>query len=151
MTKFKLLAAAAILSTLIATPVLAQAAIQESGAYAVFRPGADSGIGATAWPREAAGGAFGVASAMASVPSRNGGSPVSLDREARNRGAWRAAANARTHDNSVRPQAYGIEGRQVAAPPWSAACMTDHGPSECGEPMWVYGSHDAIAGYRSAF
>jgi hypothetical protein len=29
-------------------------------------------------------------------------------------------------------------GRQVAAPPWSFACMTDHGPSPCGEPMWVY-------------
>jgi hypothetical protein len=31
-------------------------------------------------------------------------------------------------------------GSEVPAPPWSAACMTDHGPSECGEPMWVYGS-----------
>jgi hypothetical protein len=31
-------------------------------------------------------------------------------------------------------------GREVPAPPWSAACMTDHGPSVCGEPMWVYGS-----------
>ena len=31
-------------------------------------------------------------------------------------------------------------GREVPAPAWSAACMTDHGPSECGEPMWVYGS-----------
>jgi hypothetical protein len=31
-------------------------------------------------------------------------------------------------------------GRQVAAPPWSFACMTDHGPSPCGEPMWVYGN-----------
>jgi hypothetical protein len=35
--------------------------------------------------------------------------------------------------------AFGAEGRQVAAPPWSAACMTDHGPSDCGEPMWIYG------------
>jgi hypothetical protein len=25
-------------------------------------------------------------------------------------------------------------GPQIAAPPWSIACMTDHGPSECGEP-----------------
>jgi hypothetical protein len=33
-------------------------------------------------------------------------------------------------------------GRQVAAPPWSFACMTDHGPSPCGEPMWVYGNYD---------
>jgi hypothetical protein len=31
-------------------------------------------------------------------------------------------------------------GRQVAAPSWSFACMTDHGPSQCGEPMWVYGN-----------
>jgi hypothetical protein len=31
-------------------------------------------------------------------------------------------------------------GREVAAPPWSAAAMTDHGPSECGEPMWIYSS-----------
>jgi len=30
-------------------------------------------------------------------------------------------------------------GRQGEAPPWSFACMTDHGPSECGEPMWIYG------------
>jgi hypothetical protein len=30
-------------------------------------------------------------------------------------------------------------GHKVSAPPWSAACMTDHGPSVCGEPMWVYG------------
>jgi hypothetical protein len=49
-------------------------------------------------------------------------------------------------------QAYGIEeGREVAAPSWSAACMTDHGPSECGEPMWIYGSRSEIARYRNAF
>jgi invasion protein IalB len=33
-----------------------------------------------------------------------------------------------------------IHGRQTEAPPWSFACMTDHGPSECREPMWVYGN-----------
>ena len=49
-------------------------------------------------------------------------------------------------------QAYGIEeGREVAAPSWSAACMTDHGPSQCDEPMWVYGSPRAVARYRNAF
>ena len=32
------------------------------------------------------------------------------------------------------------QGREVAAPPWSFACTTDHGPSQCGEPMWVYGN-----------
>jgi hypothetical protein len=36
--------------------------------------------------------------------------------------------------------AAGAVGREVPAPPWSAVCMTDHGPSACGEPMWVYGS-----------
>ena len=44
-----------------------------------------------------------------------------------------------------------IEGRQIAAPPWSAACMTDHGPSECGEPMWIYGPRSEISRYRRAF
>jgi hypothetical protein len=46
----------------------------------------------------------------------------------------------------ARPQArhdgatiQGSYGRQVEAPPWSFACMTDHGPSRCGQPMWVYG------------
>ena len=49
------------------------------------------------------------------------------------------------------PQAYGIVGREIIAPPWSAACMTDHGPSQCGEPMWVYGSPQAVSRYKSAF
>ncbi|MBV8754336.1 MAG: hypothetical protein JO328_15845 [Hyphomicrobiales bacterium] len=38
-----------------------------------------------------------------------------------------SAAQAATH------------GRQGVAPPWSFACMTDHGPSQCDEPMWIYG------------
>ena len=42
-------------------------------------------------------------------------------------------------------------GREIAAPPWSAACMTDHGPSECVEPMWIYDRSDALARYRNAF
>ena len=42
-------------------------------------------------------------------------------------------------------------GREVAAPPWSTACMTDHGPSECGEPVWVYGSPATVSRYRNAF
>jgi hypothetical protein len=33
------------------------------------------------------------------------------------------------------PPARGIVGRQIAAPPWSAACMSDHGPTDCNEPM----------------
>jgi hypothetical protein len=61
-------------------------------------------------------------------------------------------AHERTNKSAARAQAQGIfGGRDVAAPPWSAACMTDHGPSECGEPMWIYGSSDALARYRNAF
>jgi hypothetical protein len=30
------------------------------------------------------------------------------------------------------------KGREVEAPAWSFACMTDHGPTPCHEPMWVY-------------
>ena len=46
------------------------------------------------------------------------------------------AAHAR---DSISPASL-TQGREVAAPPWSFACMTDHGPSACGEPMWVYGT-----------
>jgi hypothetical protein len=61
-------------------------------------------------------------------------------------------AHERTTKSAAMAQAHGIfERREVAAPPWSAACMTDHGPSECGEPMWIYGSSDALARYRNAF
>jgi hypothetical protein len=63
------------------------------------------------------------------------------------------STTARTRINSMPDQARSnvIEGRQIAAPPWSAACMTDQGPSECGEPMWIYGSRSEIARYRNAF
>ena len=40
----------------------------------------------------------------------------------------------------AQPSAFDREGREIAAPPWSAACMTDHGPSDCDEPMWIYGA-----------
>ena len=62
-----------------------------------------------------------------------------------------ATAHERTNKSNSRAQVHGIGGREVAAPPWSAACMTDRGPSECGEPMWIYGSSDALARYRNAF
>jgi hypothetical protein len=51
---------------------------------------------------------------------------------------------------ATQPQASGIEGHEVPAPPWSAACMTDHGPSVCGEPMWVYGFRGGHAGKKSS-
>jgi hypothetical protein len=54
-------------------------------------------------------------------------------------------AQQRTTSNGAKAGTQRLEAREVAAPPWSAACMTDHGPSECGEPMWVYGGSDAHA------
>ncbi|MEH2492267.1 hypothetical protein [Bradyrhizobium sp. AZCC 2230] len=65
--------------------------------------------------------------------------------------ATSATARPRVNNVAGRSHSYAIEGRQIAAPPWSAACMTDHGPSECGEPMWIYGTRSEIAQYRSAF
>ncbi|QOZ34066.1 hypothetical protein [Bradyrhizobium sp. CCBAU 53421] len=77
--------------------------------------------------------------------------------------ATQANAHARTGKGSDRthvgagpalgggPQGYRIVGRQIAAPPWSAACMNDVGPRQCDEPMWVYGSPDYVAQFRSAF
>jgi hypothetical protein len=63
--------------------------------------------------------------------------PVSLS-------ATPTTAQPRTRSGAI-TQAHGSEGREVAAPSWSAACMTDHGPSECGQPMWIYGSSDLRA------
>ena len=51
----------------------------------------------------------------------------------------------------MRLQGYVIEGRQIAAPPWSFACTNDTGPQTCDEPMWVYGSPDYIAQFKNAF
>jgi len=65
--------------------------------------------------------------------------------------AMSAPAQARTNKTRGLPQAYGIQGREVAAPPWSFACMSDQGPRQCDEPMWVCGSPDALARYKSAF
>ena len=56
------------------------------------------------------------------------------------------ANNFNTTHNS-----YSAMGREVSAPPWSAAGMTDHGPSVCGQPMWVYGNPGAVARYSSGF
>ena len=50
--------------------------------------------------------------------------------------AMSTTARARVNNIPARAHSNAIEGRQIAAPPWSAACMTDHGPSECSEPMW---------------
>ena len=58
---------------------------------------------------------------------------------------------APARESGIPTQAFATVGREVAAPPWSAACMTDHGPSQCDEPMWVYGSPDYVARFKDAF
>jgi hypothetical protein len=50
---------------------------------------------------------------------------------------------------ATQAQAHGIKGRVVAAPSWSAACVTDHGPSMCGQPMWVYGARGGHVGKKN--
>jgi hypothetical protein len=42
-------------------------------------------------------------------------------------------------------------GREVAAPPWSFACINDQGPHQCDEPVWVYGSSADVSRRKSAF
>jgi len=61
MTSHRFIAIAVVLSTASATPVFAQAAIQEPGAYAFYHPNSDLGLGST---RPAAG-------ALASIPLRD--------------------------------------------------------------------------------
>ena len=64
MARLKILAATAILQMMIATPVFAQAAVQEPGLYAFYHPDADVLEAKRRWPRQPAG-------AMASVPAGN--------------------------------------------------------------------------------
>ncbi len=61
MAKFLLLGAVAALSTAIAPPALAQAAIGEPGAYAFYHPNASLGLESTPLP----------ADAMGSLPASN--------------------------------------------------------------------------------
>ena len=77
--------------------------------------------------------------------------------------ATQATAPMRTHRSSYRTHVgtrptvgsrlpgYRIEGREIAAPPWSFACINDQGPQQCDEPMWVYGSPDYLAQFKNAF
>jgi hypothetical protein len=67
-----------------------------------------------------------------------------------NRSSNRAHVGTRPAVGS-RLQGYRIEGRQIAAPPWSFACINDQGPRQCDEPMWVYGSRDYLAQFKKAF
>ena len=67
MTRFKIISAVVILSMTSATPVFAQAAVQEPGAYAFYHPNGDVLEANRPWPR-------GPSGAMASVPSGSSGS-----------------------------------------------------------------------------
>jgi hypothetical protein len=61
------------------------------------------------------------------------------------------AMSVSTHAFAKDTPAIGSVGREVAAPPWSAACTTDQGPSQCGEPVWIYGSPAYVSRFKNAF
>jgi hypothetical protein len=73
MSKFGLAGAATALSTMIATPIFAQAAILKPGVYAFYHPNASLGL-ASARP---------ATEAMASLPIRNGGARMAIHRGSR--------------------------------------------------------------------
>src|ERR1700676_4160523 len=73
MTRYKIFSPAAILSMMIATPVFAQAAINEPGAFAFFYPDADVLNGGRPTPAATMG-------AMASVPFVGNDAYASMDR-----------------------------------------------------------------------
>jgi len=47
-------------------------------------------------------------------------------------------------------EAHGIDGREVAVRPWSAACMPDQGPSVCDEPTRFRGTIGDHAGKNAS-
>jgi hypothetical protein len=49
---------------------------------------------------------------------------------------------------AAQAQAHGIKGRDVGPASWSA-CVTDHGLSACGDPMWFYGDRGGHAGKKN--
>jgi hypothetical protein len=76
--------------------------------------------------------------------------------------ATQATTHVRTNKSSNRAhgtqptlasrlQGYRIEGREIAAPPFSFACMNDQGPQQCDEPTWDYGGSDYLAQFKNAF
>ena len=72
MTRFKIFSPAVMLPLMFATPVFAQAAIQEPGAYAFYHPNADVLNSGRALPDETAG-------AMASVPLGGSNAYAAMD------------------------------------------------------------------------
>lgn len=51
---------------------------------------------------------------------------------------------------ATQARAHGIGNREVAAPPWSVVCMTDHGPNAWGEHMPVSDACVAHSGKKNA-
>jgi hypothetical protein len=47
-------------------------------------------------------------------------------------------------------QAHGIRRHEATAPSWSAACVTYHGATVCGEPASIYGARGGYAGKENA-
>ncbi len=75
MTRFKILGAAAMLSIITATPLFAQAAIQEPGAYAFYHPNGGARETDRTWSAETAG-------AMVPIPYGSRGAYASMDARA---------------------------------------------------------------------
>jgi hypothetical protein len=48
--------------------------------------------------------------------------------------------HASTQENDIPRQSFGNEGREIIASPSSAHCMTDNGPTQCNESIWIHGS-----------
>lgn len=48
-----------------------------------------------------------------------------------------SAAQAGVHRSGAAAPGAGYQGE---APPWSFACIKDSGPTDCREPMWIYGN-----------
>ena len=57
-------------------------------------------------------------------------------------------AQERTHKSVTRARHTGSRAAKSQLHP---GVRLAHGPSECGEPMWIYGSRSEIARYRNAF
>jgi hypothetical protein len=71
MINFKLFGVAAVLSAAIASPALAQAVIQEPGAYAFYHPNGDLGIGSAASASTGAMASARTSSSYASAPAKH--------------------------------------------------------------------------------
>jgi hypothetical protein len=96
MTGFKTFGVAAVLSMMTVSPLFAQAAIQEPGAYAFYHPNGDVLNGGRPVPAATAG-------ALASVPSGGSGAYASMDSRA-NDSRLRFRSLNHVHGNTIKPR-----------------------------------------------